>query len=198
MAQAASQALGLIIAKDKAHGGMSFICYSKLYDSLVQPVISYGAAIWGTKDYACISAVQNRACRYYMRLGKSAPNIALEGDTGWVHPSHRICKCVTRQWCRSVNMCESRVNKRVLKWACNLNKANTWCSYVENFYRNRHIAHYADIKMNVNFKQMMQDIDNVLYAHHRSVWQQNRGEKRQTMDQAEISSAHTDHLRGTL
>ncbi len=26
--------------------------------------------------------------------------------------------------------------------------------------------------MNVNFKQMMQDINNVLYAHHRSVWQQ--------------------------
>ncbi len=104
-----------------------------------------------------------------MGLGKYAPNIALEGDTGWVHPSHRIWKCVTRQWCRSVNMCESRVNKRVFIWACNLNKANNWCSHVKNFYRDRPRAHHANIKMNVNFKQMMQDIDNVLCAHHRSV-----------------------------
>ncbi len=56
VAQAASRALGVLIAKDNVHGGMLFICYSKLYDSLVQPVISYGAAIWGTKDYACIAA----------------------------------------------------------------------------------------------------------------------------------------------
>ncbi len=111
VAQAASQVLGLLIAKDKAHGGMPFICYSKLYDSLVQPVISYGAPIWATKDYTCIAAVQNRACRYYMGLGKYAPNTAREGDTGWVHPSHRIWKCVTRQWCRNENMCERRVNK---------------------------------------------------------------------------------------
>ncbi len=83
-----------------------------------------------------------------MGLGKYAPNIALEEDTGWVHPSHRIWKCVTRQWCRSVNMCESRVNKRVFIWTCNLNKANTWCSYVKTFYRDRHRAHYTDIKMN--------------------------------------------------
>ncbi len=111
--QEASRTLEFLIAKDKAHGGMPFICYSKLYDSLVQPVINYGAAIWGTKDYACISAVQNRVCRYYMGLGKYAANIALEGDTAWVPPSHRIWKCVTRQWFKSVNMCESRMNKRV-------------------------------------------------------------------------------------
>ncbi len=172
VAQTAIRALGLFIVKDKAHGGMPFICNSKLYGSLVQPMISYGAAIWGTKDYVCIAAVRKGACRYYMGLGKYAPNIALEGDTGWVHPFHRIWKCVIRQWCMSVNMCESRVNKRVFIWACNSNKANTWCSHANNFYRDRHRAYYADIKMNVNFKQMMKDIDNVLNAHHRSVWQQ--------------------------
>ncbi len=71
VAQTASRALGLCIPKDKAHGGIPFICYGKLYDSLVQPVISYGAAIWVTKDYACIAEVQNRACQYCMCLGKT-------------------------------------------------------------------------------------------------------------------------------
>ncbi len=31
-------------------------------------------------------------------------------------------------------MCESRVNKGVFIWACNLNKANTWCSHVKIFF----------------------------------------------------------------
>ena len=65
VAQSASRALGLLIAKYKSIGGMPFDVFSKLYDNLVWPVISYGAAIWGTKFYSCISAVQNRAMIFF-------------------------------------------------------------------------------------------------------------------------------------
>ena len=47
VAQSAGRALGLLIAKFKSLGGMPFDVYSKLYDSLVWPVIAYGAALWG-------------------------------------------------------------------------------------------------------------------------------------------------------
>ncbi len=68
-----AHALGLLIVKDKTHGGMLFFCYSKLYDSLVQPVIDYEVVIWGTKDYSCIAAVQNRACHYLWVLESMFP-----------------------------------------------------------------------------------------------------------------------------
>lgn len=35
--------------------------FTKLYDTLVQSVIDYGAAICGTQELKCINAVQNRA-----------------------------------------------------------------------------------------------------------------------------------------
>ena len=65
VSQSASRALGLLISKCKLAGGLlPFNVYTKLYDSVVYPVINYGASIWGYKSYSCINAVQNRAMRW--------------------------------------------------------------------------------------------------------------------------------------
>ncbi len=48
---------------------MPYNVYTKLYDALMQPVIDYGAGIWGTKDFSCINCVQHRACRFFLELG---------------------------------------------------------------------------------------------------------------------------------
>lgn len=45
ISQSASSTLGLVIAKCKVIGRVPYNVYSKLYDSLVWPVINYGAAI---------------------------------------------------------------------------------------------------------------------------------------------------------
>ena len=66
VAQSANRALELLISKVKAMGGISYNCYIKLFDSLVWPVINYGAAIRGTRSYPCIDAVFNRACHFIM------------------------------------------------------------------------------------------------------------------------------------
>ena len=94
IAQSASRALGLLIAKYKALGGMPFDVFTKLYDSLVWSVISYGAAIWGTKSYSCINAIQNRAMRFYLGTGKYTPTAAVYGDLGWNTPFIKQWKCI--------------------------------------------------------------------------------------------------------
>ena len=50
----------------------SYESFTKCYDTTVQFVIEYSAAIWGTKSFSSISAVQNRACRYFLGLGRYA------------------------------------------------------------------------------------------------------------------------------
>ena len=45
VALAATRALGLLIAKCKAHGGVPFRVFSELYDSLVQSILDYGASV---------------------------------------------------------------------------------------------------------------------------------------------------------
>ena len=89
VAKSASRALGRLIAKDKAFGGMPYSCLQNCYDSLVQSIIEYSSSVWGTKPYSCISAVQNRACRYYLVLERYAPNTSVNGDIGWDIPEHR-------------------------------------------------------------------------------------------------------------
>ncbi len=169
VAQAASRALGLVIAKDKAHGGMPFDCFTKLYDSVVQSVINYGAAVWGTKEFSCISAVQNRACRYFMGLGKYAPNIALQGDTGWHHPIYHQWMCVSNLWCRMVNMSNNRLNKRVFVWSCNLSQKN-WASRTRNFFRDRHLAHLCEIDQYLVVDQVKHEMREALSAYVLSIW----------------------------
>ena len=47
VAKSANRALGLIIAKAKSFGGVHYNVFYKLYESIVCPVIMYGAPIWG-------------------------------------------------------------------------------------------------------------------------------------------------------
>ena len=49
VAQSARRALGLLIAKSKAYGGVPFGTFTRLYYSTVYSVISYGASILGTR-----------------------------------------------------------------------------------------------------------------------------------------------------
>ena len=86
VSQSAGRALGLLIAKYKSLGGMPYDVFTKLYDSLVWPVISYGAAIWGNKSFSCINSIQNRAMRFYLGTGKYTPTAAVGGDMGWILP----------------------------------------------------------------------------------------------------------------
>ena len=60
-------------------------------------VIDYSAAVWGTKFISSISAVQYRACRFFLGLGRYAPNAAVNGDMGWPAPEHRQWMCITRK-----------------------------------------------------------------------------------------------------
>ena len=42
--------LGIVMAKCKTFGGVSFDVLKKLYDLLVGPIMEYGAVIWGYKS----------------------------------------------------------------------------------------------------------------------------------------------------
>ena len=129
VAQSASRALGLLIAKSKALGGMPYKVFTKLYDTVVWPVISYGAAVWGGKVFSCINAVQNRAMRFYLGTGKYTPDAAVSGDMGWQPPNVKQWKAVCAYWYRMTVMSNSRLNKRIFLWS--KAKANSSC---KNWY----------------------------------------------------------------
>ena len=137
VAQSASRALGLLIAKDKAFGGMPYECFSKCYDAIVQATIDYSASVWGTKSFSCINAVQFRACRYFLGVGKYTPTAAVSGDMGWTQPEHRQWLCVIRHWCRLLNLENNMLTKKVFVGCLEQAQlgCKTWLFRVTSFLR---------------------------------------------------------------
>ena len=117
VAQSASRALGLLISKCKLAGGLPFNVYTKLYDSVVYPVISYGAGISACKSYSSINAVQNRAMRFFLGVGKYTPVAALGGEMGWEPSFIKQWTCIGRHFVRISCIPLNRINKRIALWA---------------------------------------------------------------------------------
>ena len=120
VAESASRALGLGIAKAYSFGGLPYRVFYKLYESIVCSVILYGAPIWDS----CIQAVQHRAARYFLNVGKYTPVAAISGDTAWYLMECRLWKSVLNHWLRFVNMDSSRLNKRIFNW-CDAKRSNS-------------------------------------------------------------------------
>lgn len=83
IAKYATRALGSIIVKFKVLGDISYSCFKNMYESCIEPILLYGAGVWGMKVYNIINTVKNKACRFLLGVQKTAPNLATRGDLGW-------------------------------------------------------------------------------------------------------------------
>ncbi len=103
--------------------------YRQLYHALVTPIIEYAAAIWGQQELSCISAIQNRACRYFMGVSKYTPNAAVQGNIGWKTAGHGQKLCVLRLWLKLMNMDREMIAIKVLWHSYTLaqGRCKTWC-----------------------------------------------------------------------
>ena len=123
IAKSATRALGSIIVKFKALGGISYNCFKKLYESSVEPILKYAAGVWGTKEYKVINTVQNKAARFILGVQQKTPNLATVGDLGWCSILGKQWLEVVRLWLRLKSMDNTRLTARVFKH--NLAKATT-------------------------------------------------------------------------
>ena len=58
----------------------------------------YGAGLWGLKEHQKLNAIQNRACKYFLGLPKTASNLAARGDMGWLSVKSRQELEAVRLW----------------------------------------------------------------------------------------------------
>ena len=172
ISQSANRALGLLIAKSKAIGGMPFETFSKLYDSLVQPIIDYSAGIWGTNSVPFIGSVQRRAERYFLGVGRYTPNAALHGELGWKSPEHRQWLSVFRLFLRLKNMDKSRINSLVFDWSIRCTRAGikNWGFKIKSFLHKLGMSHlwYSDDE--IDSKHVLNDLDHLLLEYYATEW----------------------------
>ena len=111
--KAAGRALGAVYMKYLYAGGMSYEVYTKLLESVVEPVTFYCSGIWGTRKFPKVQIFLNKACRYFLGVSKNAPNTASRGDMGWVSAEvKQKIECI-RLWCRLKTMPEDRTAHKV-------------------------------------------------------------------------------------
>jgi hypothetical protein len=174
VAQSASRALGLLIAKCKSVGGLPFNVFTHLYDSCVWSIISYGAAIWGYHSYSCINAVQYRAMRFFLGVGRYTPNIAVSGDMGWVPPEIRQWKSISLYWARLSTMHDFRMNKRVALWAKSSagRSCRNWYYIVTDMFNTNGLQQYINIESALPKHALLNGIMNVLFDKFKIDWYQ--------------------------
>ncbi len=54
---------------------------------------------------------------FFLGVRKYTTNTANEGEMAWTFPQQRIDLCITRLWCRMMNMSTDRLNSSVFKYA---------------------------------------------------------------------------------
>lgn len=169
VAASAHKALGLLIAKVKTMGDISYDCFKRLYDTMVQSVIDYGVSIWGHNRFPVIEAVQNRAIRFYLGLHNKCPVTAMYGDIGWTMPHVHQWKCITRDWLRSSKMDDNRINKHVFKWAVN-SKYNNWTKKCVKIFNDNDFGELLDLD-NPCSKQTAKMVEDCLQNEYiENVW----------------------------
>ena len=171
VAQSASRALGLVIAKCKVAGGVPYKVFTKLYDSIVWPVIAYGAAIWGHKEFSCISAVHNRAMRFFLGVGKYTPTVAVAGEMGWIPTNVRQWKIVVNFWARISCTNSSRLNKRVALWAfAKSDQCKNWYFWVKKLLKKLTLHQFCDISIPISKLHIIGNVQEKLMANFINEW----------------------------
>ena len=133
LVKSASRALGALHAKFSYAGGMSFEVYDKLYKALVQPVMYYGSAIWGTCKYPKLDSLQAKAGRFYLGVRKHTANIAVRGEMGWLSNTANIRLEVIRYWNKLCASNTDRLISKIHRWS--LGKNRSWEGRVLNILR---------------------------------------------------------------
>ena len=78
----------------------------------------------GYTSYSYINAIQLRACRIFLGVGRYTCNAAVMGAMGWIPIYHTQWKIISRQWCKLINMEHNRMNKKLFAWADDVSLKN--------------------------------------------------------------------------
>ena len=131
LANSGKRALGSIYSKFRRIKGIGCNAYSKLYHTGVTPILDYCAGVWGNNKFEKIDSVQNKAIRWYLGVHSFAPNLAIQGDMGWVNSRTRRKIEMLRYWNVLIKMNESRIPRKILNWEMEKRGLN-WTAEIRN------------------------------------------------------------------
>ena len=106
--------------------------FFKLFDSQIQPILTYGSEIWGLcKNQEAIEKIHLFALKRFLGVHTKTPRHLVYGDTGR-YPLHVITKskCI-KFWLKLTRLNENRLAKKAYNMLLSLQK-NNYSTWVDN------------------------------------------------------------------
>ncbi|CAG2213907.1 unnamed protein product [Mytilus edulis] len=105
----------------------------KLFDSMVAPILYYGAELWGTEKVKDIETVQNKFCKWLLGMGQKTNNHIARGECGrhelYINYACKPIKYFLHLQC----MDDNRLPKLCYRMMFKMNEHGrlNWCSKVQ-------------------------------------------------------------------
>ena len=113
LSKSAHRALSGVISKIQNIKDLPIKVFTKLYESCVLPILSYGSSVWGHDKFYELENVTKRALRYYLGLPKRTPIPCLYLFSNWMDVHYHTIICKARLYNRLVSFNNSRLSKKV-------------------------------------------------------------------------------------
>ncbi|XP_071119476.1 uncharacterized protein [Haliotis cracherodii] len=86
--------------------------FFKIFDTQIQPILLYGAEIWGVDRFEQIEQVHMMACKKFLNVGLQTPNAIVYGECGR-YPLHvnAMCRSV-KYWLKLIEIDEERIPRK--------------------------------------------------------------------------------------
>ena len=74
----------------------------KLFDSLVEPILLYGAEVWGFENILLLERLHLQFCKKILQVRASTPNYMVCGELGRLPLSIKVKMRMVSYWCRLI------------------------------------------------------------------------------------------------
>ena len=167
LSKSANRALGALTAKFIDSGGMTNEVFTKIYESLVDPVPLCCAEIWCQSEQSIINTVQNRAMKLFLGVNKNTSNVGKLGDLDWKSCLTKQRIEVFRTYIRLESLSHDRLLHKVHQWSVRRN--NSWDARVLKLSKKLNIN---DIVTNstIHPNSLMKLIKDKLLQHDNTDW----------------------------
>ena len=116
-------------------GNQSPRLFFKLFDSQIQPILTYGSEVWGLiADYSIIERVHLFAIKRYLNVSIRTPNALVYGETGRYPLFINVYIRQIKYWLTLTRMSEDRIPRKCYRMLYSLHcrDKNNWVSTVRS------------------------------------------------------------------
>ena len=131
LTDAGGRAFGGIVAKFKEFKHLSFKCFTKLFDTGVEPICTYASSIWGFNKFQLGQKLQLKAIRYFLGVHKYTPILALTADFGWLEMKYKHNLNMLKFYNRLLSMNNDRLTRQAFEADLSQNTSSNWSGTVK-------------------------------------------------------------------